>query len=349
MNLDCWETETCYWYIWDPAIQGGGIAKIMALSEPNRIAYCTIETLGDCSSSNPDDFGWGWGTPIFIEPGGGGTGGDPPGDPVIPYLGANLTLNAEQTTWLSTHVERAREIYNYLLSTTQVDASTIALSHIKVMMNDIDYLNFVIQHSSTGDYNKIWWEDDSWLQNPNNFNLDIDGPEFEHIHLTLQELALIKKHPIEAGIIRLNISTALMYTQMFYGNPYAVNDKADAFRHAFFHAINVADLFSEEAIIRQFADAHESEVPIELALEKKMDLFNNNVGITYGASVSWTTSLTYMAAEIYTKLQNGELRYLTPTNWIISPAHDANRDKIRDCISCTNGIIETTDIKPTNQ
>jgi hypothetical protein len=101
-------------------------------------------------------------------------------------------------------------------------------------------------------------------------------------------------------------------------------------------------------IVLQFANAHESEVPSALNLEKDMDLFNNSVGINYCLNC-WTTSNSSIASAILTKLNNGDLRYIKPLDFVASPTYDANRDGIQDCSTCLNGILPSSVLKPTNQ
>mgnify|MGYP006898467031 CR=1 FL=1 len=81
-----------------------------------------------------------------------------------------------------------------------------------------------------------------------------------------------------------------------------------------------------------------------------MDLFNNNVGIFYCIIYSWLTSNNSISSAIMTKLNNGELKYLTPLNINISKGYDVDpQDGIQDCPICLNGIIPQTQLKLTNQ
>jgi len=89
-------------------------------------------------------------------------------------------------------------------------------------------------------------------------------------------------------------------------------------------------------------------VPSLLHLEKEMDLFNNNVGISYCISCSWLTSNNSISSAIMTKLNNGELKYIKPLNFVSSPKYDANDDDVQDCPTCLNGILSTSALTPTN-
>jgi len=107
-----------------------------------------------------------------------------------------------------------------------------------------------------------------------------------------------------------------------------------------------------ESIADKFGIAHESEVPPTLSIEKTMDLFNNNVGIILAQSYVFPifNSNQSVANEIYQKLLNGELKYLTPLDFNISKGYDVNpHDGIQDCSTCLNGIYSNTQLKPTNQ
>jgi hypothetical protein len=141
------------------------------------------------------------------------------------------------------------------------------------------------------------------------------------------------------------------------GTNNGLSDKKDAFRHAFFNAINTRDVpprliggapASSSTIVKNFADAHESEVPPQLQLEATMDRFNNQVGIDYCWNCFSPFSSNYsIATAIKTKLEAGELRYLSPLNNNLYPPYDKDNP---NCAICTNGIVPgVTVLTPTNQ
>lgn len=81
-----------------------------------------------------------------------------------------------------------------------------------------------------------------------------------------------------------------------------------------------------------FSDAHESEVPSVLLLEKEMNLYNNSIG--YHIEINYPNSTVEEVIEIiYQETLDGNLRYVKPL----------------DCANCLNGIIITTVLTPTNQ
>lgn len=76
-----------------------------------------------------------------------------------------------------------------------------------------------------------------------------------------------------------------------------------------------------------------------------MDIFNNDIGITYCWNCYPSITINAVIAhEIMSKLNNGELRYLSPINLTIYPAYHPV-----SCTTCTNGIGPNTVLKPTNQ
>ncbi|GDX41953.1 hypothetical protein LBMAG22_04820 [Bacteroidota bacterium] len=188
--------------------------------------------------------------------------------------------------------------------------------------------------------------DENWLDNPSNFNLDITRINSLYERLTAAEKALIVIFPVQAFIINLNVQAAFDMSDSRMGSIRGLNDKKDAFRHAYFQAINTRDVMGRilpypitgSDIVTLFATAHESEVPQELQLEREMDMFNNSVGISYCWNC-WTTSNNSIANAVIDKLNNGELKYLSPLNHIQSP----------DWPLGLNGILSSTTIKWTNQ
>lgn len=167
-----------------------------------------------------------------------------------------------------------------------------------------------------------WWEDDTWLTQ--NFAIFREEPQ-----LTASEKLLIKEYPGEALLIRANARAAEDEVIRLFGMN-RVNDKSDAFRHALWLALNAKALGEVQA--RKWGEAHESEVPANKTLEKQMDLFNNEVGIGL-AEVNYVNVLS---DKVWSAMQNGELRYLSPLDFM-NPTY-------------VNGIIPgITQLIPTNQ
>ena len=151
--------------------------------------------------------------------------------------------------------------------------------------------------------------------------------------LSQAEKNLIKQNWSEAYHIYKNRKVAEDATRQKF-NRNGLNDKSDAFRHAYYNAINAKVVGVD--IAKLFSDAHESETPIRFIKEKRMDLFNNNIG-QQSLLLNSNLSLTQLADLIYQKLLNGDLRYLKPINY-----NDPN-------FGYTHGITLNTLLKPTNQ
>ena len=58
------------------------------------------------------------------------------------------------------------------------------------MINDATYQSFVDNHRLSGNHAIVWWKDDIWLDDANNFNLDIDAVTA----IPPQKPTLLKKH-----------------------------------------------------------------------------------------------------------------------------------------------------------
>ena len=172
-----------------------------------------------------------------------------------------------------------------------------------------------------------WWNDEEFVENNFSFNLDDEGIS----DLTDAEKILIALYPAQALIIRANVNDANTETENRFGFS-ARNDKSDAFRHAFFNAMNSND--AGDAVARLFSTAHESEVPVNLVLEVQMDLHNNDVGHTIGDDAGFFVSDQELSNSVYLELLAGNLFYLSPLDSVVPPNF---------------GINSNTQLTPTNQ
>ena len=249
---------------------------------------------------------------------------------------------------------RALEILNYLQTTTNVNANNIAKEHINKLISDIDYANFNQQYHSMNGSNNVWWEDDNWLNDSNNFNFDLEKDNYgQYESLNVSEKAVVKRYPTHAYITSKNKLVVEQETIAIFGKN-GLNDKSDAFRHAYFNAMNRRDLgidpMTIQNIAKLFSDAHESEVPTQLQKEKDMDLWNNAIGHLIGEVMfPILTSNSTLSSEVQTKLINGELRYLSP---LLSQTNDPNyfgTNGTNNILTATHGITTSTLLKPTNQ
>lgn len=122
------------------------------------------------------------------------------------------------------------------------------------------------------------------------------------------------------------------------------NDKADAYRHACFHALNTYYLGYDLSV--QLGDAHETDTPLEYLLEKVMDLFNNQKGrdVSQNPPILMNGYGT-IKLRIYNAVLNGDLMYLNPINY-----NDPNYwDNLNTTIfgDGTHGITNSTTLIPT--
>ena len=196
-------------------------------------------------------------------------------------------------------------------------------------------------------YPKNWWLDDQWLDE--NFHLD---PYDRFKKLTFAEKQLVKTHPVAALLIDKNKETAFRETERLFPNQIALNDKADAFRHAFFNAMNERDCgkdpISLQSLAKKFSDAHESEVPTQLLLEKEMDLWNNSVGQDLGnVMFPLFTPDGDLSQSVINKITAGDLKYLSPI-WNSDP-NFWGANGIPNPLTATHGIISSTSLTWTNQ
>lgn len=129
--------------------------------------------------------------------------------------------------------------------------------------------------------------------------------EFEE-NLNSCELALAIQFPVEAIRMFRNKSIAYAYTEAVFGGN-GRNDCSDAFRHAFFNAINARDV--HHTIALEFGKAHECDTPNHLYMEKSMDLYNNEVGNLIGKA-NKDLNNDQIKLKIIEAMRNGELKVL---------------------------------------
>lgn len=267
------------------------------------------------------------------------------------------SLNLTQVLWnwifSPQQINNALKIKNYLVqNNASASAKDLAKKHIIQMKNDPDYLALVNSQASTGDPNKMWWEDQVWLAN--HFSLSVDR---QTINATLappnyEEYLLIAIYPIEAYKINKNADKAVIKTIELFGQNSGLNDKADAFRHTYWLAINTKSILSTLSLA--FANAHESSTPIQFNLEKQMDLHNNGVGISICGNPAYLSE-SYLSELALIAVQNGDCRYLSQ---LLPPPQFPNGTPNPNGDPCywgcsgntlgTHGITTLTNLIPTN-
>ena len=140
---------------------------------------------------------------------------------------------------------------------------------------------------------------------------DGDGFDIQHetqayARLTDAERALARNNQGAALIVYRNMNRATDATKALFPGAIARNDAADAFRHAYFSALNARVLGYDLAF--QFGVAHE-QFPGNDPFEMQMDLSNNIFG--YNLTVlSPGMSNAQMRGYIYNAVQSGELLML---------------------------------------
>lgn len=345
---NCWQcTSSIIWtYCWTEWIEtggggggtggtggtGGGSGSGSGSTPPDNPCGTTTPFVGRNNLVDPCTGGW---EPIPID--------DEPPFPTITYLTNTLGLSSSQVSFLIQNPSHQGPLYSYIFQNYSSQSVQICKDHIDLLMSEPEYVVFVSNHNSTGNHSIVWWMDDIWLDNPQYFNLD---PYDDYRKLTAAEKVLVKQYPTTAFIInKFNRPMANNFTIQKFGSN-GLNDKSDAFRHAFFQAVNTIRVGA--SLTQQFSDAHETETPSQLIKEKQMDLFNNSIGIAYGQTQSYPTSTPNMIADaIYIKALSGELRYLKPIN--LSDPNFWGAGGTSNPNTATHGISASTALVPTNQ
>jgi hypothetical protein len=98
--------------------------------------------------------------------------------------------------------------------------------------------------------------------------------------LSDDEKTFIDLFPAEAWIIYRNSRKAFNVTESIFPGSIQGNNAADAFRHAYWSALNVQDVGFK--ITMMYAYAHENWIGNPI-LSKTMDLYNNLIGIQIGS------------------------------------------------------------------
>lgn len=177
-------------------------------------------------------------------------------------------------------------------------------------------------------YPDQWWLDETWIKANIRFGKTTEP--------TPEELLLIILHPVEALLINKNATSAQNETVSRFGVN-GLNNASDAFRHAFWLALNTKSVGLVLAL--QFSNAHETQVPPQFQLEKDMDLHNNWVGISLYQPGLTDTQL---AQRITDGMQNGLGMYLSPINY-----NDPCYWTCAGNTTGTHGITTQTHLTPT--
>jgi len=338
-------------HTWEDLLQG--ICTGCQIREPMYPSLSSVN-LYECIPYNYGDDESGTNDPT----GGGGGSTTDTGTPSITTPigldGARVTENyiivelnivdANTIDWIydGNNSQTVLDIYQFIFNNNTVEAKDFAKQAIEelVLINKNSYpgINDGLPFN--------WWNDDIQIE-------QILGDPYEDWkRLSQEEKRLTKSFPNVAYRIYKNKTIAFEKTFQLFGNtPQVLNGRPDAFRHAFFQAINTVK--ERKYFTKLFANAHESETPQRWLLEKQMDLFNNEIGMDLIEfdHPNWTDT-NQIANEILNSLNNGKLKYLSPIDYTGadipgSPFWDnAETTELDDG---THGITSSTNLIPTNQ
>jgi hypothetical protein len=171
---------------------------------------------------------------------------------------------------------------------------------------------YEITYENCGSSSGMSSSDDDALCQPKDDNIPIIEPDLELWGEMMEDLnpcevAIAIQFPVEAIRIYKNKEIAETFTVSIFGFN-GLNDCSDAFRHAFFNAINTRD--TNPSVTLLLSSAHECGTPEDRIREQEMDLFNNKVGIDVGKNNA-NYNDTEMANAVVSKLLEGKLRTLS--------------------------------------
>ncbi|MDB0025580.1 hypothetical protein N9E92_00100 [Polaribacter sp.] len=216
-----------------------------------------------------------------------------------------LKNNTDAIDFLNNNASVTFNIYNFLNSN---DNSTEAISFAIEIINELMSYTSTNYPGSNQGLPFEWWKDESIMDNNSFFN---QNPYDVWRELTQKEKEIFKLYPAAAIILNRNRTIAEQRTILNYGNN-GLNDNSDAFRHAYFNALNSRDM--GKWLAKKLSDAHESETPTIWSLEVQMDLFNNNIGHQVGHDFPNDNDIQ-IGNTIKDKINNGLGRYLNPINY----------------------------------
>lgn len=237
-------------------------------------------------------------------------------------------LSPAQVEWLGNHAQVIANLSSFVNANQPLtqEKKDLVLLHLSTLISDQSYYFNNLQENFPLIGTEKWAE----------AVFHVQGFEEEYKKLKQAEKDLVWQYPIAALTMRGNKHKAMEQTSSHFGHS-GTNDKSDAFRHGMFQILNT--LTVGETIARLFANAHETETPLGLTLEREMDLFNNERGFELAALFSNAYPITPIVTSVILAMNNGYFEYLTPLDWTASAGWpDGN-----------NGITSLTKRTPTNQ
>lgn len=125
--------------------------------------------------------------------------------------------------------------------------------------------------------------------------------------LSFAEKEFVRNHPYVAICFYKNSQRAISLSQILYPGS-QVRSRQDAFRHAYWSALNAYE--QGESLARQFGNAHEEEDNQE-EFDRTMDLYNNNYGYEVGVSARENGyDESWIESEIIWAIDNNILKFL---------------------------------------
>lgn len=155
-----------------------------------------------------------------------------------------------------------------------------------------------------------WWKDISYIEE--NMKIPSEIPTEPAGSPNLKEIFWFRLFPRQAVLHIENAVTASGKASELVQNSTLTqihNGKGDAFRHAYWNALDTAEFGG--SLTKIFTEAHEWNSGNH-PLETQMDLFNNLIGIEIGKLFSFWTGDEAISNKVLEYMSTGKLKYLVP-------------------------------------
>jgi hypothetical protein len=132
--------------------------------------------------------------------------------------------------------------------------------------------------------------------------------KFNGVPPNATEIVLSTLYPISALYVAINsVAAVTKEEELFPNHPIAGIGISNAFRHAYWNALNASTAGVGPNIAKLFGDAHEVG---STGLATEMDLFNNAVGIQIGIDTGTFMPEDIRATRVLDAINTGRLKYL---------------------------------------
>jgi len=245
-----------------------------------------------------------------------------PNDFIIGIMGLS-NLSRDEIDWLDdpANENTVAEILNFLEANRNPDNSFSQelIDLVEQAISNLISFNVNNYPGKNDGFPFEWWLDSNFIMNSGNFDMPSDVPNNPNESPNAVEASLFAIFPKEAVLHIQNSISALDTAQDLAenntfneGSPMKSlnNGKSDAFRHAFWNALDTAEFGA--SITKLFTDAHEFG---ETGIDSRMDLFNNGQGrdIAVNNNYGFFTSDITISLVIQQAVFDGILKYLSPT------------------------------------